>query len=65
MTDTCPICPGGSVQKLRAYSQEFDLPSLSDHRSVDDMLSYGSDAFPRKHVAALRSERQTGALGQK
>jgi hypothetical protein len=65
MTDTCPICLGSSVHKLRAYPQEFDLPSLSDHRSMDDKPSCGSDAPPRKHAAAPRSELQTGDLDQK
>jgi hypothetical protein len=53
--DTCPICVGSSVHKLGAYPQESDLPSLSDHQSMDDMLSYGSDVFPRKLTAAPRS----------
>jgi hypothetical protein len=65
MADTCPICPGSLVHKLGAYPKESDLPSLSDYRSPDDMLSYGSDASLRKHAVAPRSERQTRALGQK
>jgi hypothetical protein len=56
MADNCPICLGSSVHKLRAYPQESDSPSLSDHQSADDKLSYESDAFPRKHAAAPRSE---------
>jgi hypothetical protein len=65
MADTCPICPGSSIHKLGAYSQESDLPSLSDHRSADDKLSCGSDASPRKHTAAPRSELRTRDLDQK
>jgi hypothetical protein len=65
MADTCPYCPGSSVHKPRAYPQEFDLPSLPDHWSADDKPSYGSDASPRKHAAAPRSEIQTGDLNQK
>jgi hypothetical protein len=57
MADTCPICPGSSVHKLRAYPQEFDLPSPSDHRSADDKRSCGSNTSPRKHAAAPRSEQ--------
>jgi hypothetical protein len=56
MVDTCPICLGSSVHKLRAYPQESDLPSLSDHRSADDKPNYESDVSPRKHAAASRSE---------
>jgi hypothetical protein len=56
MVDTCPICPGSSIQNLRAYPQESDLPSLSDHRSTDGKPSYESDASPRKHVATPRSK---------
>jgi hypothetical protein len=56
MTDTCPICSGSLVYKLGAYPQEFDLPSLSDHRSADDKLSCGSDASLRKNAAAPRSK---------
>jgi hypothetical protein len=62
MTDTCPIYPGSSVHKLGAYPQESDLPSLSDHQSVDDKLSYELDASPRKHAAAPRSVLRTGDL---
>jgi hypothetical protein len=47
MADTCPICPGSSVHKLEAYPQDFDLPSLSDHQSVNGEPSYGSDVSPR------------------
>jgi hypothetical protein len=65
MVDTCPICLDSLAHKLRVYPQESDSPSLSDDRSANDMLSCGSDASPRKHAAAPRSERQTGALGQK
>jgi hypothetical protein len=64
MVDTCPIYLGSSAHKLRAYPQESDLPSPSDHRSVDDMLSFGSDASPRKRATAIRSEQLT-VLGQK
>jgi hypothetical protein len=56
MADIYPIYPGSSAHKLRAYPQEFDLPSPFDHQSVDDMLSCGSDASPRKHAVAPRSE---------
>jgi hypothetical protein len=62
MTDTCPIYPGSSVHKLGAYPQESDLPSLFDHRSMNDKLSCGSDASQRKHVAAPRSVLRTGDL---
>jgi hypothetical protein len=57
MSDTCPISLGSSSHKCGAYPQESDLPSPSDHRSVDDKLSCGLDAFPRKHPVATRSER--------
>jgi hypothetical protein len=56
MTNTCPICLGSSVHKLGAYPQESDLPSLSDHRSMDDKPSYGSDVSPKKHAPAPRNE---------
>jgi hypothetical protein len=56
MVDTCPICPSSLAHKPKAYPQESDLPSLSDYRSVDDNLSCGSDASPRKHATAPRSE---------
>jgi hypothetical protein len=62
MVDTCPISPDSSVHKLGAYPQISDSPSLSDHWSVDDMLSCGSDESPRKHAAAPRRERRTGDL---
>jgi hypothetical protein len=65
MIDTCPICPVSSVHKLRAYPQESDLPSQSDHWSADDKPSYESDVSPRKHAAAPRSELRTGDLDQK
>jgi hypothetical protein len=65
MTDTCPICPGSKVHKLRAYPQEYDLLSLSDHRSMDDKSSCEPDASSRKHAAAHRSELRTGDLDQK
>jgi hypothetical protein len=42
MADTCPTCLGSSVHKLKAYPQEFDLPSLSDHRSADQTRPQGS-----------------------
>jgi hypothetical protein len=64
VADTCPTCPGSSVHKLEAYPQESDLPSLSDHRSVDGKLSCGSDTSPGNHVATPRSERRTGDLNQ-
>jgi hypothetical protein len=57
MANTCPICPGSLVHKLRAYPQESDLPFLSDHRFVHDMLSCGSDMSPKKHTVAPRNER--------
>jgi hypothetical protein len=57
MVDTCPICPVNSVHKLEAYLQESDSPSMSNHRSVDDKPSCGSNASPRKHATAPRSER--------
>jgi hypothetical protein len=57
MANTCPICSGSSVHKIRAYPQEFDLPSLSDHRSADDKPSCELDVSPRKHAAAPRSEQ--------
>jgi hypothetical protein len=63
--DTCPICLGSSAHKLRAYPQEYDLPSPSDHQSMNGKLSCGSDAALRKYAAAPRSERRTRALGQK
>jgi hypothetical protein len=56
MTDTCPICPGSLVHKLKAYPLESDLPSLSDHRSADGKPCE-SDASPRKHAAAPRREQ--------
>jgi hypothetical protein len=56
VTDTCPIRPDSSAHKLESYLQESDSPSSSDHRSTDDTLSYGSDAPPRNHAAALRSK---------
>jgi hypothetical protein len=65
MVDTCPICPGSSVHKLRAYPQGSDLPSLSDNRFVDDKPSCGSDVSPRRHAAAPRSELRTRDLNQK
>jgi hypothetical protein len=65
MAATCPICLGSSVHKLGAYPQEFDLPSLSDHRSVDDKPSCESDASPTKHAAAPRSELGTEDLDKK
>jgi hypothetical protein len=57
MVDTYPIYSGSLAHKLRAYPQESDSPSLPDHQSVDAMLSYGSDASPRKHATAPRTER--------
>jgi hypothetical protein len=65
MANTCPICPGSSVHKLGAYSQESNLPSQSDHRSVDDKPSCELDASPRKHATAPRSELRIGDLDQK
>jgi hypothetical protein len=65
MADTCPICPGSSVHKLGVYPQESSLSSLSDYRSVDDEPSYESDASPRNHAVAPRSELQTRDLDQK
>jgi hypothetical protein len=61
MVNTCLICPENSARKLRAYLQEFDLLFLSDHRSVGDKASCGSDASPKKQAAAPRNEQQTGA----
>jgi hypothetical protein len=57
MVDTCPIYLGSSVYKPGAYPQESNLLIRPDHRSVDDILSCGSDAFSRKHAVAPRSER--------
>jgi hypothetical protein len=65
MADTCPICPGSSAHKLGVYLQEFDLQFSSDHRSADDKLDYGSNAFSMKYAAAPRNQQQTKALGQK
>jgi hypothetical protein len=65
MADTSSICHDSSAHKLGAYLQEFDSLSPSDHRSADDKLNCGSKASLRKHEAAPRKERQTGALGQK
>jgi hypothetical protein len=65
MADTCPIYLGSSVHKLGAYPQEYDLPSLSNHRSTGDKLSYESDTSPRKHATAPRSELRTGDLDHK
>jgi hypothetical protein len=62
MVDTCPTYLGNLVHMHRAYPQESDLPSLSDHRSMDGKSSYESDVSPGKHVAAPRSERRTGDL---
>jgi hypothetical protein len=56
MADTCPTCPGSSVHKLEAYSQESNLPSLSVHRSADGKPSCESDVSLRKHAVAPRSE---------
>jgi hypothetical protein len=38
---------------LGAYLQGFDSLFPFDHRSMDDKLSYGSDAFPRKSMQLL------------
>jgi hypothetical protein len=65
MVDTYPTCPGSSVHKLEAYPQEFDLPSLSDHRSVDGKPSCESVASPMKHAATPRSKLRTGDLNKK
>jgi hypothetical protein len=65
MVDTCPTYPGSSVHKLRAYSQESVLPSLSDHWFADGKPSYGSDVSPGNHSVAPRSERRTVDLDQK
>jgi hypothetical protein len=56
MIDSCPICSGSSVHKLRPYLPKSNLPSQFDHRSTDDKLSCGSDLSPRNHAAAPRSE---------
>jgi hypothetical protein len=56
MVDTCPIYRRNLAHKLEAYLQESNLLFPSDHRSVDDKPSCGSDVFPRKHVATPRNE---------
>jgi hypothetical protein len=56
MIDSCPICSGSSVHKLRPYLPKSNLPSQFDHRSTDDKLSCGSDLSPRNHAAAPRCE---------
>jgi hypothetical protein len=56
MADTCPIRLGSLVHKLEAYPQESNLPSPSDHWSMGDKPSCGSDASPRKHAATPRSK---------
>jgi hypothetical protein len=65
MVDTYPICPSSSVHKFEAYPKESDLPSLFDHRSVNDKPSCELDTSSRKHAAAPRSELRTGDLNQK
>jgi hypothetical protein len=60
MADTCLICLSSLVHKLEAYPQEFDLPSLFDHRSTDDMPSYGSDVSPGNYIAAPRRSDKLG-----
>jgi hypothetical protein len=56
MADTCPICLGSSVNKLKSYRQESELPSLADHQSADGKLSCELDVSPGNHSAARRSE---------
>jgi hypothetical protein len=65
MASICPICPDSLAHKLRAYLQELGSISPSDHRSVDDMLNCGLDAFPSKHVAASKNKQQTRVLYRK
>jgi hypothetical protein len=65
MVDTCPTCPGSLVHMCGAYPQEFDLPSLFDHRSMDGKPSCESDASLGKHAATPRSERRIEDLDQK
>jgi hypothetical protein len=60
MVDTCPICLGSSVHKLRAYPQESDLPSLSVHRSTDDKLSCESDASQGSMQLLLEASYELG-----
>jgi hypothetical protein len=45
MVDTYTTCLGSSVHKLGAYPQESDLPSLSNHRSMDGKPSCESDTI--------------------
>jgi hypothetical protein len=60
MAGTCPICLGSSVHKREAYPQEFDLPSLSNHQSMDGKPSCGLDTTPGNHSVLLEASDELG-----
>jgi hypothetical protein len=45
---------------LGRYPQELNSLPLSDQRTVGDMVSCGSDGFPKSQEVAPRNRQQTG-----